>query len=256
MGSDVGPGVRDLCRLQIRHVVGNCHEWRGDDRRPLPAFPAAVAGNGRETLPLPACVRRSAARVAWLWAIAKTALGAWLLWGVAREWGQGLAAGGIGMAGFVFLLHFGGFDLLSLAMRRAGIDARPLMTFPAAAQSLGDFWGRRWNAGFRDLAFGLIFRPMCRRLGVAGATMAAFLASGLVHDLVISLPASGGYGLPTGYFVLQGLGVLAERAMPVTGRIAGRVFALAMVVAPIGLLFPPVFIERVIVPFMRAIGAL
>jgi hypothetical protein len=81
----------------------------------------------------------------------------------------------------------------------------------------------------------------------------------LVHDLIISLPARGGFGLPTLYFLLQGAGVLIEKS-PFGRRhlrgSAGRVFAIALAVLPLPLLFHAPFIIRVIVPFMRAIGCL
>ena len=68
-------------------------------------------------------------------------------------------------------------------------------------------WGKRWNLGFRQLAHELIFRPLYRTLGPETAGFLVFTASGLIHDLVISLPARGGYGLPTLYFLIQGAGV-------------------------------------------------
>ena len=85
------------------------------------------------------------------------------------------------------------------------------MHAPILATSLGDFWGRRWNLAFRDLAHSYIFRPLIRRTGPAAATLAAFVASGVIHDAVISIPARGGYGLPTLYFSIQGVAVLIER---------------------------------------------
>jgi alginate O-acetyltransferase complex protein AlgI len=196
----------------------------------------------------------------WPAALAKTAAGAILLWGVARTVPRG-AAGWAGMVGLVLVLHFGLFHVLSLLWRTAGIDARPLMRAPLRATSLADFWSERWNRAFVDLARPLVLRPLHRPLGLAGATFAVFLASGLVHELVISVPAGGGWGLPAGYFALQGVGVLVERSaagrrlgLGAGGR--GWLFTLALVAGPVYWLFHPAFVERVVLPMLRALGAL
>jgi hypothetical protein len=129
------------------------------------------------------------------------------------------------------------------------------------SRSLGEFWGKRWNLGFRQLSYDFIFQPLHRGLGVAGATLLVFLFSGLIHESVISFPARGGYGLPTGYFLLQGLGVILERSslgkmLALRGGISGWVFMAAMTAGPAFWLFHPPFVMRVVLPFMRAIGAI
>jgi alginate O-acetyltransferase complex protein AlgI len=197
----------------------------------------------------------------WLWAIVKTVFGATLLWGVARHAGHGLLAGWIGMVGFIFMLHFGLFALLAFFWQGRGIDAPPLMNCPIAAKSLHDFWGRRWNAGFHDIVFGLFFVPLARRCGATAAALLTFVISGLLHELVITIPAGGGYGLPTLYFTLQGAAMTLERARLNTGcgfilNWPGRAFAWAVVVLPIFALFPPVFVLRVMIPFLHVIQAL
>src|SRR5260370_39590790 len=58
----------------------------------------------------------------------------------------------------------------------------------------------------------MIFAPLHKRLGVGATGFLVFVMSGLVHDLVISVPARGGYGLPTTYFVVQGVGAALERS--------------------------------------------
>jgi alginate O-acetyltransferase complex protein AlgI len=131
---------------------------------------------------------------------------------------------------------------------------------PLRAESLGEFWGRRWNLGFRDLAHAHVFRPLARKLGAAGATLAAFAVSGAVHDLVISGPARAGWGLPTLYFLLQGCGVLLERSR--AGRrfglgrgTLGRLFTAIVTIAPLGMLFHRPFVERIVLPMLSEIGA-
>lgn len=197
----------------------------------------------------------------WAWAWGKAAFGATVLWGLARLASNDLGAGWLGMFGLIFLLHFGLFDVLALFWRNRGIAVQPLMRCPILAASLGDFWGRRWNVAFQNLAFGLMFRPLSRRTGVRGGTMLTFVISGIIHDLVISLPAGGGYGLPTLYFTLQGAGVLLERSdfgtrLGLRNFWLARAFAFAVLLAPVNLLFPPLFVERVVVPFLHVIGAL
>ena len=64
--------------------------------------------------------------------------------------------------GIVFILHFGLFHLLSLVWRSVGFNAKPLMNFPILANSLGDFWGNRWNTAFRDFSQ-LVFKPLARK---------------------------------------------------------------------------------------------
>jgi hypothetical protein len=134
------------------------------------------------------------------------------------------------------------------------------MRSPFLATSLAEFWSARWNTAFHLLAQDVAFRPLARRRGPTGATIGVFLISGLVHEAVISLPARGGFGLPTAYFVLQGLGVLAERAR--CGRrlglgrgLRGWLFALICAAGPAFWLFHPPFIHRVILPMLQAIGA-
>ena len=195
----------------------------------------------------------------WLFALAKTVFGAGLLWGLARLAGSGFLAGWIGMVGLIFFLHFGIFHLLSLFWQWQGIDARPLMSWPVLANSLGDFWSKRWNAGFRDLAFGLWFVRLSKWMPPRLAALTVFLISGLIHELVITVPAGAGYGFPTCYFLIQGLGVLGERCRfgaALRSTWVGRVFAIAVVALPVFALFPETFVLRVMVPFFHFIKAL
>ena len=178
-----------------------------------------------------------------LFAAAKTAFGLALL-GLLAPAAQPLGrtvVGWVGMAGIVFALHFGLFHLLSCLWRSVGVEAPPLMRWPIAATSLGDFWGRRWNIAFRDLSHQLLLRPLAPRLGGPAATFAVFLASGLIHDLVISVPAGGGGGGPTCYFALQGCALLVDRRRRNRG-LSARLLCAACVLLPCPLLLHEPFV--------------
>jgi alginate O-acetyltransferase complex protein AlgI len=195
----------------------------------------------------------------WKKPLALTALGTLLVWGVARHITPPPLAGWIGMIGIILLLHFGTLHLLALAWRAAGVEVRPLMDRPLASVTLSEFWGARWNRGFSDVARCEVFRPLAPIVGPRAAHLAVFLFSGLIHELVISVPASGGYGLPTLYFLLEGAAAHWQRApahRAWASGVRGRLFTLLIAGAPAVWLFPPVWVERVFLPFLHVIHAL
>ena len=177
--------------------------------------------------------------------IAHLALGVMLLF-TAPRLTHPVAAAWTAMAGLINALHFGVFHLLACFWQSRGRRAPLLVDYPLRSRSLTDFWGRRWNTAFHYLSEHFIFRPLLRRLGVTAAMLTVFFASGLVHDLVISVPARGGWGLPTLYFLIQGGGVLLERRW----KMRSRVWVWAVTGLPLPLCFPPAFCERVILPLL------
>jgi hypothetical protein len=242
------------CQARVRGVASNrlralgyLLAWPGMDATTF------LGGTDRPAQPHPS---------AWMGAALKTLLGATLTWVVARTVVpvNPLLAGWLGMVGLTFMLHFGTFDLLSLGWRSIGVNAMPVMQNPLRSNSLAEFWGRRWNTAFHELAARFTFRPLRPIVGRTGATLLVFLVSGLIHELVISIPAHGAYGLPTGYFVLQGLGVAGERTR--LGRRVGLgrgwrgwLFTVIVAAAPAFWLFPPLFVRNVILPMLAFIGA-
>jgi len=197
----------------------------------------------------------------WLRGIAKTLAGIVLIWVGARvvSLGHPMLGGWGGNVGLVLFLHFGTFHLLALAWQNAGHGVKPIMQKPLASRSLSELWGKRWNLGFRTLSHTWVFQPLQKRFGLLAATLGAFLASGLLHDLVISVPAGAGYGLPTAYFLVQGLGVIVERSQ--TGQrlglgrgTRGWLWTVVIALGPVYALFHPWFVMRVMVPFLHAIA--
>lgn len=225
------------------------------------AWPGLNAGDFLSPEPLAEKDRPPAGE--WARGVVKLLIGGALFWGVAGRLpeSQIILSGWVGMIGLVLMLHFGLFHLLSCAWRAAGVNARPLMNRPLASQSVSEFWGRRWNTAFRDLTHRFFFRPLNSRLGPRRALLAGFVFSGLIHDLVISVPAGGGYGWPTLFFGVQAAAIFAERSH--AGRAAGLgrgwrgwLFAVLVLALPAYGLFHPPFVVNIIVPFMRALGAL
>ncbi len=197
----------------------------------------------------------------WLAALAKALAGAGLIWAGARMASSSypFTAGWMAMIGLVLFLHFGTFYLIALVWQSWGVRAEPIMQRPLESESLSELWGKRWNLGFRKLSHALVFRPLQKRFGIIAATMGAFLASGLIHDLVISVPTRAGYGLPTAYFLAQGLGVIAERSeagkrLGLGRGMRGRLWTALVALGPVGILFHPWFVMRVMLPFLHAIG--
>lgn len=239
--------VRRGLKPATLRALGYLLVWPGMDPRPF-------------FLNAPSTMKPS--RAAWLRSSARVVLGVIVLM-TAPRWllpGSPLAAGWTGMLGVVLLLHFGLFDILALAWQSVGVNASPLMDRPLRSCSLADFWSRRWNTAFHRLAHDFAFRPLRRRLGTFGATVVVFTVSGLVHELVISVPARGGYGLPTLYFLAQGAGVLFERTrlgrrLRLGREMRGWIFTVTVAAAPAFWLFPPPFIHHVILPMLRDIGA-
>lgn len=205
----------------------------------------------------------------WGVAAARLLLGIFLFWWGAR-WVTlqsfpnnpdiDILAGWVGMVGLILMLHFGSFGLLSCLWRSLGVNAPPLMNRPLASTSVSEFWGRRWNTAFRDLTHRFLFRPLTAALGPRWAILAGFAFSGIVHDLVISIPAGGGYGWPTLFFGVQAAGMFVERS-PVGKSIGlgkgwrGWLFAILILALPAYGLFHPPFIRTIILPFMHDLGA-
>ncbi len=138
--------------------------------------------------------------------------------------------------------HFGILRMLKAFLRLAGFPVRTLFGNVLATNGMADFWGRRWNAGYTQMMQRLVGRPVGSRWGPAAGLLAVFLVSGLLHECAITLPVQTGFGLPTAYFLLQGILTLGEKRL---GRAVGAIPTLLAVGLPLGLLFPPVFRREV-----------
>ncbi|HSC35377.1 MAG TPA: MBOAT family protein [Thermodesulfobacteriota bacterium] len=235
-------------RPGLKSAIGYLFCWVGMD--------AAAFFDRRVKVPKPSVAE-------WLLAFLKTALGLVLFSFIARLFypQHALTAGYIGLTGFLLFSFFGTFHILSLYWRRRGVNAVPMMNSPLLTTSLSEFWSSRWNLAFRDLARIFVFRPMLKRWGVVIAVLSAFVFSGILHELLISLPADAWYGLPTLFFLIQAGGIFIEKSgigmkAGINHGLTGRLFAALFILAPVVLLFHPPSIESCMIPFMKALGAL
>ncbi len=158
------------------------------------------------------------------------------------------------LIGLSLILHFGILNISAGVLRLKGIATYPLFRQPAKALSLTEFWSKRWNLAFSEMTSLAIFRPLKSKTGSAVALMVSFIFSGLLHELALSVPVNGGYGLPTLYFALQGLLVLIEKALSNNGilllknKLIARLWVLFWLVVPAPLLFNAKFIDQVVWP--------
>ena len=174
-------------------------------------------------------------------------LGCWLVWFMG--WRQILVM----FVPLSLAFHFGVLRILKGVLRLAGFPVRTLFPNPLAAKGIADFWGRRWNVGYSQMMQRLVGRPIGSMCGKSTGAMAVFIASGLLHEIAITLPVGSGYGLPTLYFTLHGLLTLLEGKWK---RPLGKIPALLAVSVPLAWLFPPAFRNEVIAPCIEVFGFL
>lgn len=167
-----------------------------------------------------------------------------------RAW----VAVGLLMVGLSLTVHFGLFDLLTGLWRRIGADCPKMFRAPLRSKSLTEFWSRRWNVAFSEMTALSVFRPAKNVVGPTPARIAAFLFSGLLHELAISVPVGSGYGLPFAYFTLHAVAMHLETTELVRRWMQSRVFAhawvYAWIVLPLPVLFHRGFVDGVLLPLL------
>ena len=163
------------------------------------------------------------------------------------------------LPGLSLVLHFGLCHLLAGAWRLGGVPCDALFRAPLRSQNLTEFWSKRWNLAFSEMTVIAVYRPVAAVAGRGPAVLAGFALSGLLHEMVISVPVRAGFGLPLLYFLLHGTLVLVERALaraghPLTGWI-GRAWAFFWLTAPLPILFHHRFLAGVVWPFIGMAAA-
>ena len=120
-------------------------------------------------------------------------------------------------AGSFVLLLDGAFRAGHGAFRAAGCRSEEVFRDPWRMDGLADFWGRRWNRFVGDTLALEVYRPVERRAGRALAVLAAFLVSGVLHEILIGVAVRAPDGRYLAFFLAQGVGILALARLP-SGR--------------------------------------
>jgi hypothetical protein len=83
------------------------------------------------------------------------------------------------------------------------------------ARSPREFWGRRWNTIFRNMAHRLIFLPLLPRSPLLAASL-VFIWSALVHEYVVVASLHTTHGEMTLFFLIHGAATILNT------RLSGR----------------------------------
>jgi len=113
----------------------------------------------------------------------------------------------------------------------------PINIRPWQAEHLADFWGHRWNRLVSDWLRQVVFVPLQRR--PQRALFCTFLVSGLLHELLVSVPMAIVYhqsvwGWFVGYFLFQYLAMRIERRLGLS-RFGRRILLWLVVLGPVPL---------------------
>src|SRR5262245_48179820 len=73
------------------------------------------------------------------------------------------------LVGLSLVVHFGVFRVLAGAFRLRGLAVAPLFDRPHRSRSLSEFWSRRWNLAFSEMAQVAVHRPLAPRIGAGAA---------------------------------------------------------------------------------------
>ncbi len=104
---------------------------------------------------------------------------------------------------------------LEFAAAALGWITPPLHDMPHLARSIAEFWGRRWNRIVSSVLHARAFAPLSRR-STTLAIVAAFALSAAMHAYLIGIATGLGAALAwAAFFLLQPLGILAERRLGV-----------------------------------------
>lgn len=156
----------------------------------------------------------------------------------------------LALVGISLILHFGFLNFNASFWNFMGVPAYPVFKSPLRSLSLTEFWGKRWNLAFSEMAAIAVYKPLKSTLGINLAKAMAFLFSGVLHELALSVPVGKGYGLPTLYFTLHAVLIQIENKLNFPSVFLKHLWVIFWLLVPMPLLFHHFFLGKVIWPFL------
>lgn len=105
-------------------------------------------------------------------------------------------------------------DLFTGFFMQTGIRVSEMFDWPFLSRSPRDFWGRRWNLYFRDLARRNIFVPLGGARRPVLASFVVFFVSGVFHEYLIYMSVGGQkLGWMLSFFLVHWLGTIVQTAV-------------------------------------------
>lgn len=125
--------------------------------------------------------------------------------------------------------------LVQLVWLPTGYRVPAINNNPILSQSIGEFWGRRWNRLIGDWLHQVCYLPFFRQPGKG--LFVAFTVSGGIHELLVSLPSYLVYrthlwGMMTVYFLIQYFGIIVERRWLTARPGIRRLFSWFVILVP------------------------
>jgi alginate O-acetyltransferase complex protein AlgI len=150
------------------------------------------------------------------------------------------------------ILHFGLLNISTGFLRSKGVNVTSLFKDPIRSGSLNEFWSRRWNLAFVELTTIAVLRPVRSKTGATIAFWTAYVFSGLLHEMAISLPVRTGFGKPFLYFIIQAILILTidKYFLRVRNAMLRTALILLCLFAPVFLLFHEAFIRKIVIPLV------
>ena len=123
----------------------------------------------------------------------------------------------------IYLSLAGALNLAVVTLALRGLDYDDPFDNPLAARTPGEFWGRRWNTWVNHMLYRYVFVPLGGRRRPGRGTLAAFAFSAALHEGFVVAGTREFTGWMGGFFLVQGVLVVATSQSRSFRRLARRV---------------------------------